>query len=156
MRTTLVVVCVLAAATSTFADRRDEERDRITTTAILRIMKEAESKTSLSGKDFAKQWRKSIATYTTAVCSCTDPTVFRSALNRQHCAKDAGADFLLDLFPVLMRVPGYLDGFKAAIKKSEAEAGAESERMVRELLDEWVPSKEQLRVMKRMYECIQR
>ena len=118
----------------------------------LRLMEDAEGKPELSGREFAKAWRKGITVAIRETCRCAERYRFDRKL-KAHCALDAQTELILDLMPVLFRVPGVLDGWKGAIAGTHEEADAYGEKVVADLLEHWVPAKERLRTMKRLHEC---
>jgi hypothetical protein len=155
MRMSVALVgIVLLHSTLAQADARNDKRTELMTRETLRIMKRAESQTALTGKDFANVWRRSVKKAIKETCACRDRYVIDRKL-RAHCAMDAMSEMMLDIMPVLFRVPGVLDGWKKAIEGTAEEADAYGEKVTTDLLEEWVPAKERLRTMKQLHECFE-
>lgn len=148
----MVVLALVPAVV--VADVRHEKRTELLARETLRIMKRAESQTALNGRDFAKAWRRGIAKTIRETCACRDRYIVDRRL-RAHCALDAMTEMMLDLMPVLFRVPGVLEGWKRAMREGERESERYGERVTMDLLEEWVPAKERLRTMKRLHECFE-
>ncbi len=148
----LLGIAVLSASAQ--ADERNDRRQELLARETLRIMKRAESQTSLSGKDFANAWRRGIKKTTTAICTCKRRYPYDTKM-RAHCGLDAMTEMMLDLMPVLFRVPGVLSGWKRAMAGTKEDADAYGEKVTTDLLEKWVPAKERLRTMKKLYECFE-
>ena len=149
----MVAVAVSSTARVARSDTRSDKRNELLVNEMLRMMKRAEGQPPLTGRDFANTWRKTIAKVADSTCACSE----RYPLDRKmraHCSLDAMTEMMLELMPVLLRIPGVLQGMRKAFAGTKDDASKYAEATVTSLMEEWVPAKERLRMMQRLYECI--
>jgi len=148
-----LAILILLVPLVALADVRNDKRTELMAKETLRMVKRAETQTPLNGRDFAKAYRRVVATVIPELCACRDRYRLERKM-RAHCAMDAFVEMILDLMPVVLRQPGVLKDFKAAMAEGEAASGAYGEKVVADLMEETLPAKERLRIMKQMAECI--